>query len=400
MKPAAPCRRLRPSGHAVSRAAIAVALCALGATAHCAGAALEGQPATAATSSASAPSDRRLDVAASPTARATQSVMLAVASVGDRIVAAGERGLVVYSDDCGATWQQGRVPVSVTLTSLRFVDERQGWAVGHGGIVLVTRDAGATWQKQLDGRAIALLALAAAKATAAVATTEETRRALSDAERLVAEGPDKPLFALHFWSPKRGIVVGAYGIALATEDGGAHWHWIGDRIPNPKGLHLYGLWAQESHVWLAGEQGLVLRSDDSGRRFQRVASPYAGSFFGVAGTSPDTASDVVVFGLRGHAFRLSTQTSELLPLNVGVRASLLTMLPRAEGRALLFDANGQIVELRDEQQGARPAGSSPVGPVLGATRACGNNLALAGLRGVALVDADTMAVVHEKRTVK
>ena len=58
--------------------------------------------------------------------------MLAVATVGNRLVAAGERGIVLLSDDGGASWRQARVPVSVSLTALQFVDGRTGRVRGEG----------------------------------------------------------------------------------------------------------------------------------------------------------------------------------------------------------------------------------------------------------------------------
>ncbi|NVD69597.1 glycosyl hydrolase [Duganella sp. BJB1802] len=354
-------------------------LCALGAGS--AGAASGGQ---------GAGPDPRLDQAAAPALRPAQSAMLAVGLAGTRVVAAGERGIILHSDDCGGTWRQARVPASVTLTALYFIDERQGWAIGHGGIVLVTRDAGATWQKQLDGLAIAKLALASAQERMRGENTPDAQRALSDAERLMTDGADKPLFALHFWTPQRGMVVGAYGLALMTEDGGAHWQWVGGRIPNPKGLHLYGLWAREDQIYLVGEQGMVLRSGDGGRQFQVLSTPYAGSYFGVTSTSRGNRPELAIYGLRGHAFRIATATNSIEGMNVGVQASVLSMLPRVDGGTLLFDADGQVVELAESGRDAKVLGSSPVGPVLGAVSACGGKLVVAGLRGLAAVDPVAM----------
>ncbi|MEP6505589.1 MAG: glycosyl hydrolase, partial [Betaproteobacteria bacterium] len=56
-----------------------------------------------------------------PTAHAVDAAMLALARAGSRIVAAGERGLVLHSDDGGRAWTQAHVPVQVSLTALRFV---------------------------------------------------------------------------------------------------------------------------------------------------------------------------------------------------------------------------------------------------------------------------------------
>ena len=345
--------------------------------------------------------DHRLTTMATPTHRTAKAAMVAAASAGKRQVVAGERGLIIYSDDCGITWQQARVPVSVTLTALTFVDPARGWAVGHDGVILATQDAGATWQKQLDGRVIALLALAAAqKVVAADSSNDAAQQALSDAERLVADGSDKPLFAVHFWTPERGIAVGAYGLALITDDAGATWQWIGDRIPNPMGLHLYGLWAHENLVYAVGEQGLVVRSDDGARSFQVVPSPYEGSYFGITGIVRETSADLIVYGLRGHVFQLSTQAPDFQPLQLQTEASLLSALPRHADSTLLFDADGQAIEVRGTDKTARVIGSSPVGPVLGVTPSCGPNVVVAGLRGVAVVDATSMSAVRSSGTQK
>jgi len=95
--------------------------------------------------------DDVLDAPSMKTNLAAKSLLLDVASAGERIVAVGERGHIIYSDDQGANWTQADVPVSVSLTSVYFSNATHGWAVGHGAIVLHTSDAGETWVKQFDG---------------------------------------------------------------------------------------------------------------------------------------------------------------------------------------------------------------------------------------------------------
>ena len=65
--------------------------------------------------------------------------------------AVGERGLIAFSDDSGANWQQANVPVSATMTAITFTDSGQGWAVGHGGTILRSNDSGESWEKVFDG---------------------------------------------------------------------------------------------------------------------------------------------------------------------------------------------------------------------------------------------------------
>ena len=64
--------------------------------------------------------------------------------VGNRVIAVGDRGYVVYSDDNGATWKRAKSPAAPLLTSVDFVDAKRGWAVGHDSIILATADGGET----------------------------------------------------------------------------------------------------------------------------------------------------------------------------------------------------------------------------------------------------------------
>ena len=237
-------------------------------------------------------------------AQATRSVLLDVAQAGKRLVVVGERGIVLLSDDSGARWRQAKVPVSVTLAAVRFVNAKTGWAVGHYGVVLKTDDAGESWTVQLDGIKAGELALAAAKAKAAQAPGDPKARALlTEAERLVKDGPDKPFLDLWFENETTGFVLGAFNLIFRTEDGGKSWiPWM-DRVENPKVLHLYALRPAGSVLYMAGEQGLFLRSTDGGQSFKKVESPYAGSFFTLA-VLP--SSDVLAAGLRGNAWVLDT----------------------------------------------------------------------------------------------
>ena len=74
---------------------------------------------------------------------ATQATMLAAGWAGERVVAVGDHGVVLLSDDQGRQWRQARsVPLSTPLTGVSFVDARHGWAVGHWGAILSTADGG------------------------------------------------------------------------------------------------------------------------------------------------------------------------------------------------------------------------------------------------------------------
>lgn len=274
-----------------------------------------------------------------------RQVMQAAAQAGARLVAVGERGIVVLSDDGGKTWRQARqVPVSTTLTAVSFADDQLGWAVGHGGIVLHTRDGGETWAKQADGVLLAQRALQAAEqAVSRNPDSAVALRALSDARVLVADGPDKPLLDVHFQDARHGWVVGAYNLFFETADGGASWNSVGSRLVNPKALHLYAIRSHGASVFIAGEQGQLHRSSDGGQTFEAVASPYKGSWFSVV--LPADGS-VVAAGLRGNLYRSSDFGKSWQRLEGAPPLSFLSATALPDGAVLLANQGGQLFTTR------------------------------------------------------
>jgi photosystem II stability/assembly factor-like uncharacterized protein len=262
-------------------------------------------------------------------------VLLAAAEAGTRIVAVGERGIVALSNDRGVSWRQGPSPVSVTFTMVRFADAQHGVAVGHGGTVLTTEDAGSTWRVRLDGRRLASLAKAAA-------STPETLR---DAERLIADGPDKPFLDVLLWDAKRMLAVGAYGLAFYSADGGESWTSWMDRLPNPKGLHWYVARRSGNSLLLAGEQGLLARSDDGGQTFQAMSTPYKGSWF----TGELRANgQAVLAGLRGNVWRSTDGGAQWSQLVSPVPATITAMAVAADGGLLLASQAGVVLRLQGD----------------------------------------------------
>jgi len=342
----------------LSRRAVAVAL-ALGAVARTARAAGPG------------PVPAVLRQPALPTVRAKEAAMLALARAGDRLVAAGERGLVLCSDDGGHAWTQARVPVQVSLTALRFVDARSGWAVGHLGAILRTDDAGMRWALQLDGVRAAQLRL-----DAAVAAADEA--AIARARALVEEGPDKAFFDVDFADLRNGIAVGAYGMAVATQDGGANWTPLSARLPNPKGLHLYGVRFVGGAVFVVGEQGLLLRSLDGGASFTALASPYKGSLFGLLASR----DGLIAYGLRGNAFRSVDRGESWARIDTGVPVSLSAGIDLGAQGLVLVSQTSDVLLSRDGGITFRRIPSTEPTPATAVVANSRGELVIGGLRGL------------------
>lgn len=262
---------------------------------------------------------------------AARSLLIAIASAGPRLIAVGDRGVIVRSDDHGASWTQAAsVPVQALLTGACFFDARHGVAVGHDEVILVTDDGGDDW-------------------------------------RLAHYAPEAQRPLLDVWCGAGGaaIAVGAYSTLLVSTDGGATWSerpFAPSPAPVAKGsaaaahpasaigeagggYHLNRIvGASASRLYIAGEAGHLYRSDDAGVHWQELASPYAGSFFDVLPLGGDA---LLASALRGNLYRSDDAGGSWRRLDTGTDQMLdgAAMLP--EGEIAVVGLAGVVLVSRD-----------------------------------------------------
>lgn len=303
------------------------------------------------------------------------AVLLDLALVGRRFVAVGERGVVQILDGSAETWRQAKVPVSVTLTGVTFVDSRYGWVIGHGGTVLSTEDGGENWHRRLDGHAAARLVVTEAEARSKASGTED--RSLTEAYRLVKDGADKPLLGVHFFDRARGIVIGAYGLIFGTADGGHTWSSWMSKLDNPKGLHLNAIAVRGDSILIVGEQGIVFRSVDSGKTFTRLPTPYGGSWFATSAL-PD--GRWLLAGLKGNIYILSGDV--FTPSRVPIPVTIASLSRMKDGEILALNQAGQALISRDQGANWQEVSWPPGPPVTSIVPLGENRLLASSLRGV------------------
>ncbi|MGE8064212.1 WD40/YVTN/BNR-like repeat-containing protein [Pseudomonas sp. NPDC089569] len=325
-----------------------------------------------------------LDLPASPSQLAASSPLSGMARAGDRLIAVGQRGHILYSDDSGKHWQQAAVPVSADLIAVNFPSALQGWAVGNDGVVLHSDDAGVTWHKQLDGRQIGELLVKHYSALASAEPgNEQWPTWVAEGQRLTEQGADKPLLDVWFANDRQGFVVGVFNLILRTEDGGRSWTPLQDRTDNPQGLHLNAIASSGDALYIAGEQGLLLKWDETGQRFAAVPTPYQGSFFGVVGQP----GEVVVYGLRGNVLRSTDGGRNWTKLESDQPVSITAGLIDDHGNYRLFTQGGQMLVSQGASARLTLAQQTGTAPVTGAIRAADGTLVLAGSRGVRTLSA-------------
>lgn len=259
-----------------------------------------------------------------PSPKASRSLLLDVASAGSRLVAVGERGHILYSEDQGKSWQQAAVPTRALLSAVYFPTDKTGYAVGHDSTVLRSRDGGLTWELQYFRQHGAGEAAVEEELPAEdeAAWEDDGSWDEEDDGRDAVSREGVPLLDVWFADESRGVAVGAYGLLLRTTDGGATWQDESERIANRDGWHfnaIAGVAGQPGVVLIAGEKGTLYRSQDYGANFTPLNPPVEGSFFGLVS---DAGGTVYAFGLQGALLRSANQGSSWQALASGVTSGL------------------------------------------------------------------------------
>src|SRR5262249_39727951 len=144
--------------------------------------------------------------------------------------AVGLGGVMVQTFD-EATWES-RVVSSGDLFAVACIGNLRGWAAGAGGAIAHTEDGGRTWAAE----------------TSHLTTT---------------------LRAIRFRDASFGIVAGDGGALATTHDGGVTWSSVASSTTSAlRGVAI----AQSAGVAIVvGESGVVLRSTDGAKSFERIA---------------------------------------------------------------------------------------------------------------------------------
>ncbi|UUO22337.1 hypothetical protein FGD67_03305 [Colwellia sp. M166] len=265
---------------------------------------------------------------------ASKSLLLDIIEINQsKLVAVGERGHILLSSD-GVDWQQAQVPVQVTLTAVYFIDEMHGWAVGHDATILSSKDGGVSWQVQQH---------------------------LPEVE--------KPLLDVLFFDRNTGVAVGAYGLFYRTNDGGQHWtiEYHNEFLyPEDQAYlaelklddevayldeqssilpHFNRVVADGRTLYLAGELGLIAKSNNFGVSWQRLDEIYPGSFYDIDRTQE---GNLVVVGLRGHIFRSLKNGTPWQASDSHVTALLSSIVLSDDQRVFILGNNGVLLESRDD----------------------------------------------------
>ncbi|MDZ3992000.1 WD40/YVTN/BNR-like repeat-containing protein [Pseudomonas sp. Teo4] len=278
----------------------------------------------------------------------------ALLDVGRRVLAVGERGSILLSDDQGGSWQQAQVQPQrqVALTALVALDEQRLLAVGHDGWILRSEDAGRQWR--------------------------EVRYDTSLGE---------PLLGVWAAGGERVLAYGSFGKFYQSDDAGLTWQPLALDIDS---AHLNGMdGGADGRRMLVGEQGLVLRSQDAGTHWQTLPAFYNGSLFGIVRL---TANDWVTYGMRGHVFVSHDFGEHWRQVEIGNALPLYGHARLPGGGLVIVGAGSSVVRLDARGELASATRVAGRGTFTSAAMV-GSRLLLGGEQGVFVEPAGNLATL-------
>ncbi len=292
-----------------------------------------------------------IDLKAQSIESAEHSLLLDIDRAGDRLVAVGERGHILLSDDNGRSWRQAEVPTRAHLNALTFTDADHGWAVGEDAVIVHTRDGGEHWQRQFDDR---------------------------DADQ------KGPLLDVWFRNPREGLAIGVFNKLLHTVDGGRSWQPGQDRLDNPDEWHLISFAATtDQRLYISSEMGLLFRSLDGGDSFQPLQTDHDGSFHGILARAGDDGADqLVAMGVGGVLYTSVDSGDSWHRVDTATEAGLAGGSWLADGRALIVGADGIVLILDHDLRSAEKHQTENGMPLASVVSTAGGAPVAVGLAGI------------------
>jgi len=234
-----------------------------------------------------------------------------VARFDEKLVAVGERGLVMQSTDEGKTWSGALASTSRTLNTVLYLGNKVGLAAGHGGTMLRTEDLGATWK----------------------------------AIKIESIGTDS-ILGLSKLSDGRVIACGAFGMYLESADMGKSWVRK-SIIKEDFERHISSITdIGGGKLFLVGETGTLAISHDMGATWKELVSPYEGegSFFGVLRM---TDGALLIYGMRGRVYRSTDEGATWTRIEIPSVISFNGGSMADDGRVVLAGNGGLIATSSD-----------------------------------------------------
>jgi photosystem II stability/assembly factor-like uncharacterized protein len=185
------------------------------------------------------------------------NVLTGISRADDAMLWAVGSTAIIHTSDGGRTWETQYVNTDERrLTDIACIDRERAVVVGDGGIILRTQDGGATWKPVESGVSAHLISVGYFEGMLwAVGEGGVVLRAAPDSLKweTLPKATPKSLYDIHI-EGNQGWIVGERGTMLYTSDGGKSWR----EVESPTTFDLTTLYFINPHQGWAGGSGTTI----------------------------------------------------------------------------------------------------------------------------------------------
>ena len=225
----------------------------------------------------------------------------AVSAFQQNIVAVGSSGIILTSQDDGATWQRQQIPSWPSFLDITSCAGGLFAALAFEGEVWLSEDSGLSWS---------LSKLPTEEAPQAIQcdpsgnlwvvgsfSTISTSRDGGASWELSSLDEDIIFTDIQFFDARTAYIAGEFGSLLKTYDTGANWEFM---PPMPDEFYPQSMYFEDQDKgWVAGLGGVLLATDDGGETWETQSTGSLVTLY----TLVKSNGHVFVTGGEGSIFR-------------------------------------------------------------------------------------------------
>ncbi len=257
------------------------------------------------------------------------------------IVVSGNEGVLLSSDDQGATWIRQSGPSEASFLALATCPDNTFVGLTFDNTVWHGDSQGTNWTAHTLPSQEQMMTVACAPDgswwTAGSFTTIQYSSDQGGSWDETSLYEDAILNNLQFINHEQAIATGEYGMVLRTDDGGLNWDLAG-QAPDEFYIHA-SHFETADEGWIGGLNGFIYHTTDGGQSWQQMPAATSAPVFGfIPGDNAlfALADNATVLQRQGSSWKKISESDQPLYLRTGLILPDQRLLV-AGGRGLLFD---------------------------------------------------------------
>ncbi len=194
-----------------------------------------------------------------------------------KLVAVGNDGVIITTEDGGETWDKADAPkseIANRLLKVHCYPNGEAWAVGEGGMIIQSMDYGKTWVVMRDEIEDVIFSDVVKLNSGEIIVVGEYGRVLKSTgkkkwDEVTIENSNSSLTAISTNTDGDILAVGLDGVMISSTDAGKTWRLVsGNETGNIE--HLLGIsWSDDLDSWaVVGNKGLWIEVTASLKKFK------------------------------------------------------------------------------------------------------------------------------------